>query len=523
MKKVSLIFLILVLLATACANNKEQDTNVNIDGIVDNISENTEFRDRSNERLSDESNEKPSKELNEKSGEESIEELSTNTETEIDRTEYFTGEIIIDGNYEFMPDSFGRVSFVPDKESREIILKKYNSENINFLGNESYGLFYDDISAVENLPTKLGIYKVKVSIEVKSIYDSNQFFIKDIKLTDEIGTILYDGKTYDTNVLDFNFKVKDKVCGLIISRVIRADNGGIIIKFAGNIKSEGYYTINYSEFEGGKIGTIYLDEEYKNDFPILEGTKNVIWFRKTNELFDLLENNSPFGRGEFKTSNYSISYMIEADHYETLEEVISLDESYKNMFQLNKSEEVYIHGINKDYAVVSVDTLDENMITKSKDYYYINRSNPKKIYLFTTDKYYYYLKVTANENEFILATDGLNNTGKYDEPHSIICKITEQGAVIEKIEDLSIGKDEINEDGKILNIAGCIEDIKIINSQVEIMIKSDNKDELVSVIIIDTNRTGVPIKIGDKVIVLCRYTKNKEFLYTFGADISVRN
>lgn len=514
MKKVSLIFLILVLLATACTNNKEQDTNVNTDSVVGNISENAEFRNEPNERLSDESNGKPN--------EESIEELSTNTETEIDRTEYFTGEIIIDGNYEFMPESYGSVSFVPDKESREIIIKKYYYEDINFLGSESYGLIYDDMSVVENLPLELGIYKVKVSIDVKSIYDSNQFFIKDIKLTDEIGTILYDGKTYDTNVLDFNFKVKDIVCGLIISSVIRTDNGGILIIFAGDIKSEGYYTINYSEFEGGKIGTICLDEEYRNDFPILEGEKNVIWFRKTNELFDLLENNAPFGRGEFKTSNYSISYMIEANHYETLEEVISLDEGYKNMFKLNKGEEVYMQGINKDYAVVSLDTLDENMITKSQEYYYINKKNPKKIFLFTTDKYYYCVKVTANENEFILATDGLNWTGMYDEPHSIICIITEQGAVTVKIEDLSIGKDEINEDGKSLNIVGCIEDIKIINNQVEILIKSVNKDELVSVIIIDNNRTGVPIKIGDKVLVSCCYTKNKEFLYAFGADISVR-
>ena len=44
---------------------------------------------------------------------------------DIDRSEYLTGEIITDGDYEISSGGIGSICFVPDKESREIIEDKY--------------------------------------------------------------------------------------------------------------------------------------------------------------------------------------------------------------------------------------------------------------------------------------------------------------------------------------------------------------------------------------------------------------
>ena len=128
---------------------------------------------------------------------------------EIDRTEYLTGEIIIDGDYEISSSGIGGFSFVPDKESREIIEDKYGTYDLYFLDNESYFLYYDNISVTENLPDELGIYKVRVKFDLKEIYGHDRFSLIDIELTENIGTILYEVKSYETNNLDLNVKVKD--------------------------------------------------------------------------------------------------------------------------------------------------------------------------------------------------------------------------------------------------------------------------------------------------------------------------
>ena len=46
-----------------------------------------------------------------------------------------------------------------------------------------------------------------------------------------------------------------------------------------------------------------------------------------------------------------------------------------------------------------------------------------------------------------------------------------------------------------------------------------NKDDLLDIIIIDSNNSGPFISVGDKIMVSYRYTIDKEFLYTIGADI----
>lgn len=117
-------------------------------------------------------------------------------------SEHLTGEIITGGDYEISSSGIGSFSFVPDKESREIIEQKYCSYDLNYLDDESYFLYYDDISVTESLPDKLGIYKVRVKFDLKKIYNYDRFNIIDIQLTDNIGTVLYEGKTYETNNLD---------------------------------------------------------------------------------------------------------------------------------------------------------------------------------------------------------------------------------------------------------------------------------------------------------------------------------
>lgn len=71
-----------------------------------------------------------------------------------------------------------------------------------------------------------------VNFNLKKINKYNGFNIIDIELTDDIGTT-YEGKAYETNVLDFDVKVKDRVCGLIVSDILRTENGGLAVRLHG--------------------------------------------------------------------------------------------------------------------------------------------------------------------------------------------------------------------------------------------------------------------------------------------------
>nr|WP_300092747.1 hypothetical protein [Sedimentibacter sp.] len=87
-------------------------------------------------------------------------------------------------------------------------------------------------------------------------------------------------------------------------------------------------------------------------------------------------------------------------------------------------------GYNNDFAIVSyIVEYDENNYPVLFDYYYI-KNDQNKMYLLTT-AYYYSLKETGDENEFILRTEGYNAaTGYHDGAHEIKCKITDQGVII---------------------------------------------------------------------------------------------
>ncbi len=502
MKKIVLVIIMLILLITACTNNNGNKKNINTDSEIINIIKDSE----------------------------ALEEPSVGND--IDRTEYLTGEIITDGNYSYPSNYKGIMYFVPDEESNIIIKEKYNYSA------ESYLLFYENMSMIENLPKELGIYKVKVKIDWNE--SGKSFILNNIELTDKIGTILYEGKSYETNELDENVKVKDMVCGLIVKWIDRFD-GGIQIRFAGEIESEGYYSINYDLMYDENMGRIYFDEEYFNNIPFYgeRGFNNFSFF-KTNELFDEIQNFSAFGKGKFKTSNYLLIYNIGMGRpvSDYLTEIISLDEDYKDMFIFDKNKYVGTADQAKDFIIVSSANYEDNDIHLSTDYYYISKKNPKKLFLFSSGSYNYDLKVVANENEFILSTSGYNYiTGEQDKKHIIVCKIDENGVVTERIDDLGLESFQMDNDESSFNMQGYITDIKISDNNVIITlkdIKMKKEDELafgkalsendsLDILSIDKNINGPLISVGDKVMISCRYTKDKEFLYLLGDDISIRN
>ena len=153
---------------------------------------------------------------------------------EIDRTEYLTGEIITDGDYEILSSGIGCICFVPDKESREIIEDKYSSYDLYYLNDESYFLYYDDISVTEGLPDKLGIYKVKVKFDLKEIYNYDRFDLIDINLVDNIGTVLYEGKEYETNNLVWMLRSKTRFADHSRKTVDKFEGGGFRVDFRRN-------------------------------------------------------------------------------------------------------------------------------------------------------------------------------------------------------------------------------------------------------------------------------------------------
>jgi len=402
MNKVILFVLMTTLFVTACTNNAQ------------NVSESS-------------TDNSPEKKVDTK--QEQIE--NANIILEIDRTEYLTGEIITDGDYEISSNGIGTICFVPDKESRKIIEEKYSIYDLYYLNDESYYLYYDNVTITENLPNEVGVYKVKVKFDINSINNYNRFKLIDIELTDNIGTILYEGKSYETNNLDLDVKVKDRVCGLIVSSVDRLGEEGLRVGFCGEIETGGYYNIYYSEMYDSNYGCIYYDEKYKDNIPMIMGENNnkeLFYFVNKENMFKELVNYSSFGRGKFKTSNYDLVYNfgIGRAPSDVLTEIVSLDENYKNMFEIKDISTTNIMGYTDDFAIVSNATkYDENNYAELYDYYYINKNNPEKVYLFATNNYYK-LKEVINEKEFKLITV---NT-PIDAPDELICKITDKGVDI---------------------------------------------------------------------------------------------
>lgn len=340
------------------------------------------------------------------------------TEIEIDRSEYLTGEVILDGNYEISAGGYGVIYFVPDNESLKIL------EEDNRKPQESYMLTYEDMSIVAKLPTETDIYKVKVKIEADPKYN-HVWHLLDMQLTDSIGTVAYEGKAYETNEIDFDVKVKDRVGGLIVESVEKVDEG-IVVSFAGEIEMEGYYTVAYDEMYGTNMGYIYNNEEsYKNIPYIAEQSKNRFYFMNETEEVEELKTFSAFGKGVFKISNYLLIYNVGTEGRPVyLSEIVSLDEKYNNLFEFSNENYYSLRDEKEDFIIVGLSNYEEGLNYTSTDYYYVNKDNPSKIFLFNSEDYTYKVKEVINENEFILFTD---------ENESIRCTIQGQGSIVEKV------------------------------------------------------------------------------------------
>lgn len=324
----------------------------------------------------------------------------------------YTGEIIVDGFY----GNKGRIYFVPDKETRELLKNEYP---YTIDKGESIPLDYDDISIVRDLPKELGIYKVEVEADYKTGNITSK--LKSIKLTEKIGTVEYEGKEYPTNDLDETVSAKDRVCGLIVSNVRKLGDDGVLIDFEGEIESEGFYNVypGGEYFNYKRIGRIVPDSESLKNFPTYKGAGNdwSVYFAETNELYQQLASHSAIGRGKFKSKNYYIvyNYGTEVGPGEALTEIISLDEKYRGFFTyddnsitwpLVNEKNKYKAGFMDKYAIVyNVD--DYNNESSPRNYYFFGFDEISKIKILSTDEFYYGLKENNGEdpNEFELITD----------------------------------------------------------------------------------------------------------------------
>lgn len=336
--------------------------------------------------------------------------------------ERYTGEIIVDGFYR------GRIYFLPDKETKQLI-KEHYGRNID----DSIPLNYKNTAIEAQLPKELGIYKAEVMADFSQ--EGWLIPLNEIELTDNIGTVEYDGKEYETNDLDETVRAKDRVCGLIVSNIRRFEDGGVIIEFEGEIESEGFYSV----YPGGeffnylRIGRIIPDEKSMNNFPSYLGNYNnfSVYFAETNELYHQLADFSTIGKGKFKTTGYSITYNHGggAPPDETLTEIISLDDKYKGLFKfgdnirtspLTNETNKYRGGFMNRYAIIYegavgyIDNPDNGKF--ENNYYFFGKEEASKIKILSSDEFYYGLKEnkSGNDDIFELVTDASSKN-----PHSL--------------------------------------------------------------------------------------------------------
>lgn len=364
MKKIYLLILMLMLLTVACTNNL-QNTNKNTQETDINLENNVK-----NGLIED-----------------------SNKNDKVISTNYFTGEIITDGIYGNTGVYY--IYFVPDKETRQLLFNYYPFET-----GESIPLKFESMDIIKDLPKELGIYNV--AIEADFTTNIREADLKSINLTDTIGTIEYEGKTYETNDLDENVQPKDRVCGLIVEDVRRYDDGGVIITFEGEIESEGFYNVypGGDMFQYRRIGEIIRDKECLKNFPTYKGEGNIfsVWFTETNELYNELANYSAVGRGKFKTSNYYIiyNYGIGAGPGEILTEIVSLDENYKDLFKYNENE-ISIMGFDEDYLIVAEHEIEVLDVIKST-FYFVSRRDPSAIKIASSNDKFGYRFEKSNDD-----------------------------------------------------------------------------------------------------------------------------
>lgn len=466
-----LFIIVAVLLLASCT--KDLETNIDIDESADNIVDDSKNNDTSYG-------------------------TNDNTSDDIASTiKKYTGELITDGYYS---DS-GSLVFVPDKETKE-----YIKNNFTFKFDESMYLTYDNKDIVKELPTELGIYNVEIEPDIEG---SNHYMkISSIKLTDKIGTVEYEGRTYETNNLDENVRVKDRVCGLIVDYVHFTDEKeGVMIRFSGELEVEGIYNLYNSPYHNNlNIGKIYADKKSLENFPIyknepVKGDKFSIYFAESNDLYKEIANHSAVGRGKFKISDYYLYGGYIGGEFmpsEKISEIVSLDEGYKNMFKFSNENSTYIREFTDKYILVTEAPNDEN-ISGETTYYVVGKKNFSKINILPANGYQYGYEKTSDERYnkdemFTLTTDGYNRrTNTQDSKHTITYRFSENSYydgsdgnygssdIVSKILDHAIFKDgegtkTIYEGQEFLGMKA--EDINILYHCLE-----DKPEELVQIVI----------------------------------------
>lgn len=345
----------------------------------------------------------------------------------------FTGELITDGTYSKL------LYFVPDKETRE-----YIQNNLSYKVEESMLLEYNDESILEDLPNELGIYKVEI---VPNINNSEDYInISSIKLTDKIGTIEYEGKEYPTNEIDENVKVKDRICGLIVSRVMfmGEEKEGILIRFCGSLEVEGYYALtkNGELYEYINTGTIYANTESLNNIPNYKGEpifddRFTVYFSETNDLYKELSDFSAVGYGKFKVSDYLLyggAVGMELFPTEQITEIIELDENYKGMFNFESKDCFRYVGSTDKYILVY--DADYSKSDSAMNYYLIDRKSYQKNIIYSSESNYYeYIKTSDerfDESEMFCLITQIGWDGDYYEKKAVF-RYNTDGTIIKEL------------------------------------------------------------------------------------------
>ncbi|MGD9567228.1 MAG: hypothetical protein AB7V48_02720 [Sedimentibacter sp.] len=399
-----------------------------------------------------------------------------NEDSKSDKMEHLTGEIITDGFYVIYEErGYSTLAFIPDKESLEVMVDKYNER-------QNYILAYDELEKVKDLPKELGIYKVKVKID--RVDDYGYLFIDSIELTDDIGTVLYEGETFETNDLDDTVNVNKKAPAKI--HLLSSDRYDYIVKSKEN---ESDFILSTDGFNMTTGNT-----EVRHDL--------ICKIKENGALVDV--------------------------------KVVEADEIYKNIFELNNGEVIRLIDDRNDFVVVSVDKTDESLVIKSSDYYYVNKNSLNKVYLFSSDEYDYQRGLVLNENQFILLSKRPIRNDILEVHHGFICNITESDAIVEKTDDLNIDRNIMDTSGMNFIIQGCITEIKIEDKAVILTLKDIkmrekdlltygdiSEDGFVEIQLYNYNRGGPDIRIGDNITATCRYTIDNKIIYAAGAEIKI--
>lgn len=375
MKKIIFILLISLILVSCTNKDKDIDSNVDVEDVDNSEVENNKENDK-DDKISD---------------------------------EYFTGEIILNDLIKKDNSNLNYIfTYIPDMESEEKIKDDFSDNNLN----GDYQLVYFEYETIKDLPRNTGIYKVKLKLTFDN--EKNSLVSDEIYLSNEIGTIKYNGKVYDNNSYDYNIKVKDRVGDLIVQNVVKyEDIEGIIVDFAGSVEVEGFYNLYYNGLDGKNVGRIVIDESYLEKMPKYKGeiSNDGIYFSEIDEIYSILQNHSLIGRIKCEVFGYRQVHNIGMGraHSNVISEIKVLDDKYKGLFPFEKDMYSSIEAVRDDYIIVGTyKNTDESGASNnnSEPYYFVDTNTYEKVLINESNDYRYFLEKTNNLDEYVLIAEG---------------------------------------------------------------------------------------------------------------------